>query len=443
MSNEKVILDVNEVPKLRQWLLLSVQHLFAMFGATILVPHLTGLSVAVALITSGLGTLAYLFITRGKVPAYLGSSFAFINPIIVATAASGPEGAMIGGFLAGALYGIIALGLRALGASWLIRLLPPIVVGPVIAVIGLGLAPTAIDMAMHLPNIEEPTYSGTHLFVAFVTLATTVIATMFFKGFFGIIPILIGISVGYVFALYQKIVDTTGIAMEWERITSSSSIGEFFAAIFQKPDFLMPFVHYAPLEVIHWDIVLIMVPIALVTISEHIGDQMVLSKVIERNVVKDPGLHKSILGDGVATIIASMLGGPPNTTYGENIGVLSITRVFSVFVIGGAAVLAILFGFTGIVTATISSIPQAVMGGVSILLFGIIASNGLRMLIDHQIDLNKKRNLIISSVILVVGIGGAYIDISENVQISGMALSAIIGVLMNLILPGREDAQSE
>src|SRR5699024_2846174 len=202
----------------------------------------------------------------------------------------------------------------------------------------------------------------------------------------------------------------------------------------------IPFVHYSPIEVFNWDIVFIMVPIALVTISEHIGDQMVLSKLLGRNVIKDPGLHKSVLGDGLATMIDSFIGVRLNRSCGEYSGVLAITRVVSVFVIGGAAVLAILFGFTGLITALISSIPQAVMGGVSILLFGIIASNGLRMLIDNQIDLNNKRNLIISSVILVVGIGGAYIDISENVQIAGMALSAIIGVVLNLVLPGREKA---
>lgn len=443
MKNREMVMDVHEVPKIKQWFLLSIQHLFAMFGATILVPHLTGLSVSVALISSGLGTLVYLVITRGKIPAYLGSSFAFINPIIIVSTASGPEGAMIGGFLAGALYGFVALGLRALGVRWLIRLLPPIVVGPVIAVIGLGLAPVAIEMAMYVPNMEEQIYSGIHVTVALVTLLTTIIAMMFFKGFFGIIPILFGIVVGYVFALTQKIVDTSLLAMEWERLTSASSIGEFITAFFQKPDFIVPFVHYAPLDVISWEIVLIMVPIALVTISEHIGDQMVLSKVIGRNFIESPGLHKSILGDGVATILASLIGGPPNTTYGENIGVLSITRVFSVFVVAGAAVLAIVFGFTGIITALISSIPQAVMGGVSILLFGIIASNGLRMLIDNHIDLNNNRNLIIASVILVIGIGGAYINIGENVQIAGMALSAIVGVILNLVLPGKDEATKD
>ncbi|MFD1038058.1 solute carrier family 23 protein [Virgibacillus byunsanensis] len=438
MRQDKIAMDVHEVPKPQKWFILSLQHLFAMFGATILVPFLTGLSPAVALVSSGLGTLAYLLITRGQIPAYLGSSFAFIAPIIGAVSAGGPEGAMLGSFLAGIVYGIVALFIKLLGLGWLMRILPPIVVGPVIIVIGLGLASTAIDMSMYIPGIDEQVYSSTHLLVAFVTLAVTVIASIFFRGFFGLIPILIGIVFGYTFALFLGVVDTTGIKAEWTNMTTASSVGEFFVAFFQMPDFIVPFVHYSPSSVISLEIVLLMAPVALVTIAEHIGDQMVLSKVVGRNFLKKPGLHRSILGDGVATIIASFIGGPPNTTYGENIGVLSITRVFSVFVIGGAAVLALTFGFIGIITATISSIPTAVMGGVSILLFGIIASNGLRMLIDNQIDLSNKRNLVISSVILVIGIGGAFIQITDNMQIAGMALSAIIGVLLNLALPGKE-----
>ncbi|MGP4106912.1 solute carrier family 23 protein [Virgibacillus sp. L01] len=438
MKQEEVALNVNEVPKPQKWLILSLQHLFAMFGATILVPFLTGLSPAVALVSSGIGTLAYLLITKGKIPAYLGSSFAFIAPIIGATASGGVEGAMVGSFLAGIVYGLVALFIRLLGLNWLMRILPPIVVGPVIIVIGLGLASTAIDMAMYVPGLDEQVYSNTHFLVALVTLAVTIIASIFLRGFFGLIPILIGIVCGYIFSIFQGIVDTSEIKAEWAEITSAGSIGEFVTAIFQKPDFIVPFVNYSPFEVLSGEIVLLMVPVALVTIAEHIGDQMVLSKVVGNNFIKKPGLHRSILGDGVATIIASFLGGPPNTTYGENIGVLSITRVFSVFVIGGAAVLALFFGFTGIITATISSIPSAVMGGVSILLFGIIASNGLRMLIDNQIDLSDKRNLIISSVILVIGIGGAFIQVTENLQIAGMALSALIGVTLNLILPNKE-----
>ena len=392
----------------------------------------------VALITSGLGTLAYIFITKGRIPAYLGSSFAFIAPIIAASMADGLAGAMVGAFLAGIVYGLVALLISLSGVNWLLYLLPPVVVGPVIMVIGLGLAPTAIEMAMY---DGEGNYSTTYILIALVTLGITVIASIYFKGFFNLIPILIGIVGGYVFALFMGVVDTTNLQASWNELTSSSSIGEFFGALIAKPDFLIPFVDYAPMDVLNLSIVAIMVPVALVTITEHIGDQMVLSKIAERNFLKDPGLHKSILGDGVATLIASVLGGPPNTTYGENIGVLAITRVFSVFVIGGAAVLAITFGFIDLVSVLIESIPTPVMGGVSILLFGIIASSGLRMLIDNNIDLGKKRNLIISSVILVIGVGGAFIQINENVQIAGMALAAIIGVILNLILPGRDKVQ--
>ncbi|MBM7571756.1 solute carrier family 23 protein [Aquibacillus albus] len=437
MADKDMVMDVNEVPKVPRWFILSIQHLFAMFGATILVPFLTDLSPAVALVSSGLGTLAYLMITKGNVPAYLGSSFAFIAPVTAATAASGAAGAMMGSFLAGLVYGLLALLISVFGLSWLMRILPPIVVGPVIIVIGLGLAPVAVDMAMNV----DGEYSGTHLTVALFTLAITILASIFFKGFFGLIPVLIGIVFGYVFALFLGVVDTSGIQSSWNGIVTAGSIGGAIVAFFQAPEFIVPFVHYSPAEVISWEIALIMVPVAIVTIAEHIGDQMVLSKVVGRNFIKKPGLHRSILGDGVATVIASCLGGPPNTTYGENIGVLAITRVFSVFVIGGAAVLAICFGFIGPITATIASIPAAVMGGVSILLFGIIASNGLRMLIDNQVDLGNKRNLIVSSVILVIGIGGVVVQVDVagvDVQVAGMALSAIIGVILNLVLPGKE-----
>ncbi|RDY69192.1 solute carrier family 23 protein [Halobacillus sp. SY10] len=438
MKQHKAALDVNEVPALNKWLVLSLQHLFAMFGATILVPFLTGLSPSVALVSSGFGTLAYLLITRGKVPAYLGSSFAFIAPIIEVSKSSGVAGAMVGSFLAGLVYGLVALLISIFGTKWLMNLLPPIVVGPVIIVIGLGLASTAVEMAMYLPGQEENIYSGTHFMVALVTLAITIIASIYFKGFFSLLPILFGIVGGYAFAMTQGIVDTSGIQEEWTAITTAGSFTGAIAALFQAPDFLVPFVDFSPLEVISWEIAFLMVPFALVTITEHTGDQMVLSKVVGRNFLKNPGLDKSILGDGVATFIASCLGGPPNTTYGENIGVLAITRVYSVFVIGGAAVIAIVFGFIGMVTAVISSIPTAVMGGVSILLFGIIASSGLRMLIDNQIDFGEKRNLIIASVILVIGVGGAFVQVTEEVQIAGMALAAIIGVALNLILPGKE-----
>ncbi len=281
------------------------------------------------------------------------------------------------------------------------------------------LAGVAVDMAMNDQGTGE--YNGTFLFVALVSLGITVLASIFFKGFFSLVPILFGIVGGYITSLIVGIVDFTPVRK-----------ADFISA----PELLVPFVTYTPS--LSWTILFIMVPIAVVTISEHIGDQMVLSKVVGRNFIKKPGLHRSLLGDGVATIIASLIGGPPNTTYGENIGVLAITRVFSVFVIAGAAVIAIFLSFIGTFAAFIESIPTAVMGGVSILLFGVIASSGLRMLIDNKINIGEKRNLIISSIILVVGIGGAVIQVNEHIEIPGMALAAIIGIILHQVLPNKE-----
>ncbi|SFA38744.1 uracil permease [Anoxybacillus pushchinoensis] len=413
----KPVLDVKDVPSFGQLISLSLQHLFAMFGATILVPYLVGLSPAMALISSGLGTLAFLIVTKWQVPAYLGSSFAFITPIIAAKAAGGPGAAMIGSFLAGLVYGIVALAIKKAGYRWIMNLLPPIVVGPVIIVIGLGLANVAVSMAMNGP---DGTYSLTHFSVAIVTLAATIMFSILSRGMFSLVPVLMGIIVGYVYALAIGVVDLSGVAK---------------AKWLEMPDFLLPFVHYDVR--ITLDIVLLMVPVAIVTLSEHIGHQLVLGKVVGRNYIKEPGLHRSIFGDGLATMISALIGGPPKTTYGENIGVLAITRVYSVYVLAGAAVLAITFGFFGKVTALISSIPTPVMGGVSILLFGIIASSGLRMLVDSKIDFGDKRNLVISSVILVIGIGDAIVKVSEQFEVHGMALAAITGIVLNLILPGR------
>jgi uracil permease len=420
--NNNPILGVHDIPKPGQWITLSLQHLFAMFGATILVPYLVGLSPAIALISSGLGTLAFLFLTKWKVPAYLGSSFAYIAPIIAAKAHGGPGAAMVGTFLAGIVYTLVALIIKKAGYQWIMKLLPPVVVGPVIIVIGLALSGTAVGMAMDNPAGK---YSLLHFSVALVTLAATIIFSVYFKGMLSIIPILAGIIIGYIYSLLVGIVDFKPVLeAKW----------------FEVPSFIFPFVSYKVKLTL--DIVLLMVPVAVVTLSEHIGHQLVLSKVVGRNYIKDPGLQRSILGDGTATLISALIGGPPKTTYGENIGVLAITRVYSVYVIAGAAVAAIVFGFIGKVTALIHSIPTPVMGGVSILLFGIIASSGLRMLVDSKIDFGDKRNLVISSVILVIGIGGAYIKISDQFQIQGMALAAICGILLNLVLPGKS-ASSE
>jgi len=418
MKEDQIVLDVKDTPKPVTWLALSFQHLFAMFGATILVPFLVELDPAVALISSGLGTIAFLLITKGQVPAYLGSSFAFITPIIVAKASAGIGAAMVGSFLAGLVYGIIALLIKGTGHKWIMKILPPVVVGPVIIVIGLGLAGTAVGMATNDPAGE---YSLKYFSAALVTLLITILCSIFLKGFFNLIPVLIGIVGGYIYSLAIGIIDYTSvIEAKW----------------FQVPNFVLPFVDYTPS--ITLDIVLLMVPVVVVTISEHIGHQLVLGKVVGRDYIEKPGLHRSLLGDGVATMIASLIGGPPNTTYGENIGVLAITRVYSIFVIAGAAVLAIIFGFIGKISALISSIPSPVMGGVSILLFGIIASSGLRMMIDSKLDLGNKRNLIIASVILVIGIGEATLKIG-NLDLHGMALAALIGIVLNLVLPADKD----
>lgn len=414
------ILDVHDKPKTGQWISLSLQHMFAMFGATILVPQLVGLSPAIALLTSGIATIIFVLITQFKVPAYLGSSFAFIVPIQIATESGGIGSAMIGAMFVSLVYAIVSLIIWKTGYKWLMKLLPPIVVGPVIIVIGLALSGTAVDMAMNIPTADGGSeYSLLHFSAALVTLITAIICNIYFKNIISLMPILIGIIVGYLYSAAIGIIDF-------------SPIGQ--AGWFQVPEFLLPGVDYS--FQVTPTLLFIMVPIAIVTISEHIGHQLVLGKIVDRNYIKDPGLHRSILGDGLGTFISSLVGGPPKTTYGENIGVLAITKVFSVYVILGAAVFAILFSFFGKLMAIIDTIPTAVLGGISILLFGIIASSGLRMLVDNGIDFGNNRNLVISSVILVIGIGGAKLEFSETFAIEGMALAAIVGVVLNLILPG-------
>lgn len=414
----KPILDVHEKPNMLLWITLSLQHLFAMFGATVLVPILTGLSASVALATSGIGTLTYLLITRGKIPAYLGSSFAFITPIIVLSTTHNVQTAMLGAFLASLVYGVVALLITKFGVNWLLKLLPPVVVGPIIVVIGLGLAPTAVDMAMNKTIDGVKQYDLKYFLVAMATLAITILCSVAFKGFAKQIPVLLGIVGGYIVSCLAGLVNFQAV---------------IDAPWFQVPSFTVPFVTYTP----EWNIAaLAMVPIAIVTINEHIGHQMVLSEVVGKNFIKDPGLNRSVLADGVAMMFASLLGGPPSTTYGENIGVLAITRIFSVFVLGGAAVFALILSFIGKFSALISTIPTPVMGGVSILLFGIIASSGLRMLVDEKVDLSINRNLVISSVIIVLGVGGAMLKFeSINFELPAMALAAISGVLLNAFLP--------
>ncbi|CAM4220650.1 uracil-xanthine permease family protein [Lacicoccus alkaliphilus] len=421
-------LDVHEKPKMSQWALLSSQHLFAMFGATVLVPFLTGLPVSAALIASGVGTLLYIWITKGQIPAYLGSSFAFILPITIALGANTLGEVLTALFFSGVLYVVIGLIIRVSGTDWLIRMLPPIVVGPVIMVIGLGLAPVAVDMAMYTDSGNQEGYSLSYIAIAVITLMITVAASVFLKGVLGLIPILIGIVGGYITAMLFGIVDFTQIRETgW----------------FVLPDVHMPLLSYEPS--INVGLFIVMLPIVFVTVSEHIGHQVVINKIVGRDFFKEPGLHRSLIGDGVATMFASTIGGPPTTTYGENIGVLAITKVFSIWVIGGAAVFAVILGFVGKFTALVQSIPSPVMGGVSILLFGIIAASGLRILIDAEIDLDNKRNLVIASVILVIGIGKAHLDFMIGdipFNLEGMALAALAGIILNAVLP-KEAAVNE
>ncbi len=422
----KAVLDVNDKPTPVQLVTLSFQHMFAMFGSTILVPQLVGLSPAIALLTSGIATLFFLLITKFQVPAYLGSSFAFIAPILLAAGglddnglSVNPGNAMIGAMAVGVTYGIVSLIIWKSGYKWIMKILPPIVVGPVIMVIGLGLSGTAVGMAMNV----DGEYNLLHFSAALVTLFTAIIFTIFFKGILSTMPILIGLIVGYVYSICIGIVN-------FEPIKE--------AKMFAVPHFIIPGIDYD--FTITSTILLAMVPIVIVTISEHIGHQLVLGKVVNRDYIKEPGLHRSLLGDGFGTLVSAFIGGPPKTTYGENIGVLAITRVYSVYVIAGAAVVAIVLSFFGKAMAVIATIPTAVLGGVSILLFGIIASSGLRMLVDNHVDFGNSRNLVIASVILVIGIGGAKFIVTESLSLEGMALAAIIGVVLNAVLPGKKEA---
>lgn len=418
------VLDVHEKPTAGNWLTLSLQHMFAMFGATILVPQLVGLSPAIALLTSGIATIVFVIVTRFQVPAYLGSSFAFIIPIQVATESGGIGSAMIGSMFVALVYGLVSLLIWKTGSGWIMKVLPPIVVAPVIIVIGLALAPTAVSMASTIPVGGEDVYNLLHFSAALVTLAAAIITLMFFKGIMSLMPILIGIIVGYIYSAFIGILDFSAVAK---------------AKFIAFPEMLIPGIDYE--FIITPTLLAVMVPISIVTISEHIGHQLVLGRIVGRDYIKDPGLNRSLLGDGIGTLISGFIGGPPKTTYGENIGVLALTRVYSVYVIIGAAILAIVFSFFGKVMAMIDTIPTAVLGGISILLFGIIASSGLRMLVDHKVDFGNQRNLVISSVILIIGIGGATIKFSPTFEIEGMALAAIVGVLLNLVLPGKKEAE--
>lgn len=422
--NEDAVLDIHDKPKALHWVGLSLQHLFTMFGATVLVPILVGIDPGIALISSGLGTLVYLTTTKGKIPAYLGSSFAFIAAMQMLMKTDGYPAIAQGAVTTGLVYLIVSLIVRKIGSSWLDRILPPIVVGPVVMVIGLGLAANAANNAMY---DTAGKYDFKYIAVALITLCLTIFFNMWLKGFLGLIPILLGIVSGYLVALAFGIVDTKPIAD---------------AAWFALPNFQIPFIEYQPK--LHIGAITTMAPIAFVTMTEHIGHLMVLNKLTKRNFFEEPGLHKTLMGDGLAQIVAGFVGGPPVTSYGENIGVLAITKVHSVFVIGGAAIFAVALGFVGKLSALILSVPGPVISGISFILFGVIAASGLKILIDNKVDFDKKKNLLIASTILVIGIGGLVFEVG-TFTLSAMALATVLGIVLNLVLPekSRSELQEE
>lgn len=431
MEEKTLLLDVNEKPEIAKWIILAIQHVFAMFGATILVPILvnasageTVLTIPVALVTSGIGTLIYILCTRGKSPVYLGSSFAFITPLAAAYLKGGISGAMTGVMAVGLIYIIFATIIHFIGKNWINKILPPLVIGPMIMIIGLGLAPSAISQ---IGITSDATLDLKCLAVALITFLSTVIVMIKGKGFIKIVPFLIGILIGYISAVCFGLVDFTPVAE---------------ASFFSIPSFAFPFISYTP----SFSALLTIAPIALVTMAEHIGDHTALGAIIRRDLLKDPGLDKTMLGDGIATFVAGLFGGPANTTYGENTSVVGMTKIASVWVIGLAAIFAICLGFLGKFTALISTIPNPVLGGISLLLYGFIAVNGLKVLIQNQIDFGKSKNVVVASTMLVLGLGGAAISIVSgdlSVTISGMSLAAIIGILLNLLLPDEKDDNIE
>jgi len=413
-----LILDIHDKPSKGLWALLSFQHVFAMFGATVLVPILTGLSISVALVASGIGTIIYIIATKAKVPVYLGSSFAYIAAISIATQQFSKESAFVGLMVVGIIYAIVSTIIKFIGKDWLDKLLPPVVIGPMIAIIGISLAPVATGQAGINP--AHPALGGLaadpmNAIIAVITFLATVLIATFAKGFFKVVPILGGIVIGYLAALAFGYVDFSPVLE---------------ASLFQWPNFV-----FIGTYAFDWRAVAMFAPIAFVTIAEHIGDHKVLGSITDKDFLKDPGLDKTLLGDGIATFVSACIGGPANTTYGENTGVIGMTKVASVYVTGGAAVIAIFLGFIGKFTALISTIPTPVMGGILILLFGLIAGNGLKVMIQEKVDLSKTRNIIVVASMLVVGLGGASFSLNNAVSLTGMSLAVMVGISLNMLLP--------
>ena len=411
---QRPTIQVEERVPLLSAIPLSFQHLFAMFGASVLVPTLFRIDPAVVLLMNGIGTLIYLVLCKGKAPAFLGSSFAFLAPVFVVLGADQAGwGATyplaLGGFIvSGLVFTLVSQIIRRFGPGWINTVLPPATMGPIVALIGLELAPVAANMAGILPDAKTGAFDLRAVAVSMATLGVVTFGSVLFRGFFAIIPVLIGIVAGYLIAVPLGLVQ--------------------FAPIVQAPLFDLPTFTAPRFEL---NAILIILPATLVVISEHIGHLVVTGKIVGRDLVRDPGLHRSMLGDGISTTLSGLCGSVPTTTYGENIGVMAITRVYSVWVIGGAAVISICLAFVGKLSALIQSIPTPVMGGVCLLLFGVIAASGVRMLVESRVDYSRPANLSLTAVVLIAGISGVAVQLG-SVQLKGMALATVVGMLLSL-----------
>lgn len=403
--DSKKIIQVDEKVPLNLLVPLSVQHMLAMFGASILVPFMFGINPAIVLLTNGMGTLLFILLTKGKAPAYLGSSFAFLAPAGIVISEMGYEYAL-GGFVVVGFVGCILAGvIYKFGSEWIQVVLPPAAMGPVVALIGLELAGSAAENA----GLLEDSVDTGNLIVFLVTLGVAIFGSVMFRKFLSVIPILIAVIAGYIAAVCCGIVDFSAVAS-----------APFFAVPqFQAPKFSL-------------DAILVILPVILVIISEHIGHQVVTSKIVGRDLLKDPGLHRSLLGDNLSTMISGLVGSVPTTTYGENIGVMAVTKVYSVWVIGGAAVLSIICSFIGKMAALIQTVPGPVIGGISFLLYGMIGASGIRILVDEKVDFGRSRNLILTSVVFITGLSGISVKFG-SVQLSGMVLACIVGMILGLI----------
>jgi uracil permease len=408
MSKRRII-QVNEKVPLTMGIPLSIQHTFAMFSASVLVPYILGISPAIALLMNGVGTLLFILITKGKSPAYLGSSFAFISPALLVMQDMGYEYALGGFVVTGVIFMIVAVIVKFVGVKWIDVVLPPAAMGPVVALIGLELASNAAQNGGIVLTDTYTEINPKFVIVFLVTLGFAIIGQVLYRGFASAIAILIAIVIGYVVALLMGIVDFTSLQTQsW----------------FALPNFMAP--------KFNLQAILIIVPATLVVISEHIGHQVVTSEIIGKDLLEDPGLHRTLFSDGLSTTLSGLCGSVPTTTYGENIGVMAITKVYSVWVIGGAAVFSIMLSFIGKASGLIETIPSPVMGGVSFLLYGMIGASGIRLMVDSKVDYSKARNLAMTSVIFVTGLSGAFIQIG-SVQLTGMSLSALVGMSMGLI----------